>query len=81
MAESDRRKFLKRATAVSSAFLLGGCYDLSQTTWWPKVLGSAEGVTKAAQRLFAGRSALAPEYPGGAATTMPLNLRPQRRQR
>jgi len=62
MAESDRRKFLKRATAVSSALLLGGCYDLSQTTWWPKVLGSAEGVTKAAQRLFAGRNALAPEY-------------------
>jgi DMSO/TMAO reductase YedYZ molybdopterin-dependent catalytic subunit len=62
MAESDRRKFLKRAAATSSALLLGGCYDLSQTAWWPKMLGSAEGVTKAAQRLFAGRSALVPEY-------------------
>ena len=61
MAKSDRRKFLARAAATSSALLLGGCYDLSQTNWWPKVLGSAEGVTKAAQRLFAGRNALAPE--------------------
>jgi DMSO/TMAO reductase YedYZ molybdopterin-dependent catalytic subunit len=59
---ADRRKFLARAAATSSALFLSGCYDLSQTQWWPKVLGSAEGLNKAAQRLFAGRSALAAEF-------------------
>jgi DMSO/TMAO reductase YedYZ molybdopterin-dependent catalytic subunit len=62
MADAGRRKFLTRIGATSSALFLGGCYDLSQTQWWPKVLGSAESVTKGAQRIFAGRSALAQEF-------------------
>jgi DMSO/TMAO reductase YedYZ molybdopterin-dependent catalytic subunit len=62
MADPGRRKFLTRLATTSSALLLSGCYDLSATQWWPKVLGSAEGVTKSAQRLFAGRNALAQEF-------------------
>ncbi|MGH6870915.1 MAG: molybdopterin-dependent oxidoreductase [Rhizomicrobium sp.] len=59
---ADRRQFLTRLAAASSTLLLSGCYDLSQTEWWPKVLGSAEGLTKGAERLFAGRKALAREF-------------------
>ena len=59
---ADRRQFLTRFAATASTLLLSGCYDLSQTEWWPKVLGSAETVTKGAQRLFAGRWALAQEF-------------------
>jgi len=59
---ASRRSFLARIATTSSALLLGGCYDLSQTSWWPNVLGGAEGVNKSAQRLFAGRHALAQEF-------------------
>ncbi len=59
---SDRRQFLRRLAATSSALIVSSCYDLSQTEWWPRVLSSAETVTKGAQRIFAGRNALAPEY-------------------
>ena len=57
----DRRNFF-RAAAASGAFALTGCKSLSETEWWPKVLASAEGLTKAAQRLIAGSWAMAPEF-------------------
>ncbi|HEY2071640.1 MAG TPA: molybdopterin-dependent oxidoreductase [Rhizomicrobium sp.] len=62
MADTDRRKFLSRATAASSLLFLGGCFDLSQTSWWPKVLSSSEKLNKAAERLLSGRHALAAEF-------------------
>ena len=58
----DRRTFLARTLALASTAVLAGCTDINQTTWWPKVLDSAEALTKWAQRLFAGSHALAPEY-------------------
>jgi DMSO/TMAO reductase YedYZ molybdopterin-dependent catalytic subunit len=62
VAETDRRKFLGRAAAATGILLLGGLYEFSQASWWPKVLRSAEGLNKATQRLFAGRHALAQEF-------------------
>lgn len=57
-----RRRFLGTAVASAGAFVLNGCKGLSETTWFPKVLDSAEGLTRRVQRLVAGSWALAPEY-------------------
>jgi DMSO/TMAO reductase YedYZ molybdopterin-dependent catalytic subunit len=62
MPESSRRNFLARALAGTGTLSLSGCYDLSQTQWWPKVLDSAENLTRVTQRLFAGRHAMAQEF-------------------
>jgi DMSO/TMAO reductase YedYZ molybdopterin-dependent catalytic subunit len=62
MSESHRRGFLARSLALAGTAVLGGCTDINQTVWWPKILDSAEGLTKWAERIFAGSHALAPEY-------------------
>ncbi len=61
-ANNSRRKFLVRAAASASALALGGCDELSEKPWVLNLLGGVEKLTKSAQRLFAGSSALAPEY-------------------
>jgi DMSO/TMAO reductase YedYZ molybdopterin-dependent catalytic subunit len=58
----SRRRFLARAAAGASALFLSGCYDLSQQPWVLDILGEVEGLTRRAQRLFAGSQALAPEF-------------------
>ena len=62
MPEQNRRGFLARAAAGTSALFLSGCYDLSQQPWVLNVLGEVEILTRRAQRLFAGGHALAPEF-------------------
>jgi DMSO/TMAO reductase YedYZ molybdopterin-dependent catalytic subunit len=62
MVDLKRRKFFGSVAAGASALTLGACKGPSETTWWPKVLASAEGLTKRAQRLVAGSWALAPEF-------------------
>ena len=47
---ANRRAFLTRLGAFSSVFALGGCFDLSTTTWWPKFLSNGETLNKNAQR-------------------------------
>jgi DMSO/TMAO reductase YedYZ molybdopterin-dependent catalytic subunit len=56
-----RRRFLRDALALTGAVGLGGCDKLSETDWAPKVLGSATGLSHAAQRALA-RDAMAREY-------------------
>jgi DMSO/TMAO reductase YedYZ molybdopterin-dependent catalytic subunit len=56
-----RRRFLRDALALTGAVALGGCDKLSETAWAPKVLGSATGLSHAAQRVLS-RDALAREY-------------------
>jgi len=58
----DRRNFLARAAAGAGALALSACKGPSETTWFPKILDSAEGLTKQVQRLFAGPKTLAPEF-------------------
>src|SRR5271155_3783049 len=60
--KNTRRGFLGATAAGAGTLLLSGCRGLSETQWFPKVLDSAEGLTKRAQRLFAGSWSLAPEY-------------------
>ena len=58
----DRRTFLLRAAAGVSAMVLSGCTSLSQQSWFVDILNDVEGLTRRAQRLFAGDHALAPEF-------------------
>jgi DMSO/TMAO reductase YedYZ molybdopterin-dependent catalytic subunit len=62
MVDLKRRNFFRTAVASTGALALSGCKGLSETTWWPKVLASAEGLTKRAERLVAGSWAMAPEF-------------------
>jgi DMSO/TMAO reductase YedYZ molybdopterin-dependent catalytic subunit len=63
MAEKgSRRGFLRGAALGAGTLLLSGCRGLSETTWFPNVLDSAEGLTKRIQRLFAGSWSMAPQY-------------------
>jgi DMSO/TMAO reductase YedYZ molybdopterin-dependent catalytic subunit len=62
MAEQSRRGFVGCALAGASTLLLSGCYDLSQAPWFTSILGKVEDLTSAAQHIFAGPHALAPEY-------------------
>ncbi len=59
---SNRRKFLSRAAVAASAVALSGCDALSEKPWVQNLLGRVERVTRSAQRLFAGSTALAPEF-------------------
>ncbi|HWG66711.1 MAG TPA: molybdopterin-dependent oxidoreductase, partial [Rhodanobacteraceae bacterium] len=47
--------------ALTGAVALGGCDKLSETDWAPKVLGSATGLSHAAQGVLS-RNAMAREY-------------------
>lgn len=58
---NKRRRFLRDALAMAGAVALGGCDKLSETGWAPKVLGSATGLSHAAQRVLS-RDAMAREY-------------------
>ena len=58
----DRRRFIARAAAGVTTLLLGACDKLSESRWFPRILDSAEGVTKRVQSILTGRDALAREY-------------------
>jgi DMSO/TMAO reductase YedYZ molybdopterin-dependent catalytic subunit len=61
-AELSRRRFLARAGAMLAALPLAACQRLSQSEWFPKVLGAGETASSAALRLVAGRKAMAQEF-------------------
>jgi DMSO/TMAO reductase YedYZ molybdopterin-dependent catalytic subunit len=46
----------------ASAALLAGCDAASRSEWFPKMLGSAEHLTRGAQRLLTSRRAMAQEF-------------------
>jgi DMSO/TMAO reductase YedYZ molybdopterin-dependent catalytic subunit len=58
----DRRRFLVGAVQAASLLLLAGCDNLSRSEWFPRLLGSAEGMTRRVQRLITPRKAKAKEY-------------------
>jgi DMSO/TMAO reductase YedYZ molybdopterin-dependent catalytic subunit len=60
--DTSRRRFLQRALAVGGALVLSGCDQLSRSEWFTKVLGSAEKLSFAAQRLLLPRKAMAQEF-------------------
>ncbi|MBW8364140.1 MAG: molybdopterin-binding protein [Rhizobium sp.] len=60
--ESSRRHFLQRALAAGGALLLSGCDQLSRSSWFTRMLDSAEKLTFGAQRLLLPRKAMAQEF-------------------
>jgi DMSO/TMAO reductase YedYZ molybdopterin-dependent catalytic subunit len=66
MTSIDRRNFLARAVTAGVAAVLGGCDALSRSNWFPRVLESAEPLTRTAQRVLTPREALAEEFPESA---------------
>ncbi|HEV8502130.1 MAG TPA: molybdopterin-binding protein [Casimicrobiaceae bacterium] len=59
MKRSDRRKrrrFLARALGLATAGTLAGCDKLSQTSWFPAVLGAADHLSEGAAKVVARRS-------------------------
>jgi len=58
----DRRRFIVRILQAAGLSLIAGCDNLSQTEWFSRFLGSAEGLTRRVQRLITPRKAMAREY-------------------
>ena len=59
---SSRRRFLSRAIVAVGGMFLTGCERLSETQWFPKVLGAGEKLSEAAQKLVTGRKSMAQEF-------------------
>ncbi|MGA9342560.1 MAG: molybdopterin-binding protein [Rhodanobacteraceae bacterium] len=62
MKGADRRRFLRQTAAAAGAVILGGCDQLTQTGWAPRVLDSAETLTRVVQQALVPKTALATEY-------------------
>lgn len=58
-----RRGVIKRLLAGAGILTLGGCEKLSESAWFPKVLGLGEEATYKTQRLIVPRKAMAQEFP------------------
>jgi DMSO/TMAO reductase YedYZ molybdopterin-dependent catalytic subunit len=58
----NRRSLIRRLLAGAGVVALSGCEKLSETTWFPKVLGLGEKVTYKVQRLVVPRKAMAQEF-------------------
>jgi DMSO/TMAO reductase YedYZ molybdopterin-dependent catalytic subunit len=59
---TNRRRFLQRLVLAGGSALVAGCDRLSQTTWFPRLLGSAETWNRALHHALSPRAALAREY-------------------
>jgi DMSO/TMAO reductase YedYZ molybdopterin-dependent catalytic subunit len=62
MSGADRRRFLSRLAGAAAALALAGCDRLSQTTWFPRLLESAETLNRRTQRLLTSRASMAQEF-------------------
>ncbi|HEY3181059.1 MAG TPA: molybdopterin-binding protein [Casimicrobiaceae bacterium] len=62
LTQSSRRRFLSRALGAAGALFLAGCERLSESEWFPKVLGAGERLSEAAQKLVTGRKSMAQEF-------------------
>ena len=57
-----RRSLIARLFTGASLLVLGGCEKLSETAWFPKVLGLGEKATYKVHRLILSRRAMAQEF-------------------
>jgi DMSO/TMAO reductase YedYZ molybdopterin-dependent catalytic subunit len=58
----SRRYFLRQVLTSAGATLLAGCDALSNSSWFPKVLGIGEHLSSAAQHLVTSRRSMAQEF-------------------
>ncbi len=69
-----RRQFLKGTLGVASLGTMAGCDNLTQSGWFPSILGMAETVTDRVQRAIIPSKALAKEYtPADISVVFPAN--------
>ena len=62
MTTETRRVFLRNALTALGGVLLAGCDRLSESRWFPKVLGAGEHLNRGAQRLATPRKSMAQEF-------------------
>jgi len=58
----SRRYFLRHALTGAGAVLLAGCDALSKSSWFPKILGIGEHLSRTAQHLVTSRRSMAQEF-------------------
>lgn len=58
----SRRRFLRNALTSASAALLAGCDALSNSSWFPRILGSAEHLNRGLHHLLTSRRSMAQEF-------------------
>ena len=58
----SRRRTLARLAALAAAIPLAGCDKLSRTPWFTRLLGAAEPLNQAVQRLVSPHTSMAREY-------------------
>jgi DMSO/TMAO reductase YedYZ molybdopterin-dependent catalytic subunit len=61
-AKGSRRRFLAGAAATAGALAVSGCDALSQTQWFPRLLGVGEKLSRATHHLLGSRAAMAQEF-------------------
>jgi DMSO/TMAO reductase YedYZ molybdopterin-dependent catalytic subunit len=57
-----RRRFLARTLAAAGTLLVAGCERLSQSVWFPKVLGAGEAASSAVAHAITSRKSMAQEF-------------------
>jgi DMSO/TMAO reductase YedYZ molybdopterin-dependent catalytic subunit len=57
-----RRRFLARSFGAAGTLFLGGCERLSQSEWFPKVLGAGESASSAVAHAVTSRKSMAQEF-------------------
>jgi DMSO/TMAO reductase YedYZ molybdopterin-dependent catalytic subunit len=57
-----RRRFLARTIGAAGTLLVAGCERLSQSEWFPKVLGAGETVSAAVAHAVTSRKSMAQEF-------------------
>ena len=60
--EPARRRFFRFAFGATGTLLLAGCEKLSQTEWFPKLLGAGERLNQKVHGALGGRRAMAQEF-------------------
>ena len=60
--EPSRRQFFRVTLGAAATLLLAGCEKLSQTEWFPKLLGAGESVNQKVHGILGGRRAMAQEF-------------------
>src|SRR6185295_16477523 len=60
--DRSRRHWLTRAMSAAGTMMLGGCNQLSQTAWVPKVLALGEKASEVVSHLVTSRKSMAQEF-------------------
>lgn len=60
--DSTRRRFLRRSLGAVAALFVAGCDRLNGTSWFPKILSSAEDISRGVHKTLIPRKSMAQEF-------------------